>query len=281
MFSRFQVEEFYFVASNEHAAEVIGRNGWKIKLIALKTRTNIKCPTPIDAPIFCISGRKNNVQKAKSLIKSWADNFDRMKVKKRSFRLNPGDSIDTVMLNSFDVPAIIGKQGKQIKKIAEMANVKIVSPDINKEPIFIISGKDSDVETAIFWIKLTAFCLNGTNFFSYNNVLLIQQLLQDPYQNVDFVTRSQRIVNFRKLNQNFHLMTAEAKRFERRKSTGDVSAYNCCYCKEQKFKVAKGLCGHVISCDLCIVRRFQDLYLRCHFCKLKIENFLIENYLNN
>lgn len=58
----------HFVASNEHAAEVIGRKGWKIKKIAAATNTRIKCPTPNDPPVFYIFGPKTEILRAKRMI---------------------------------------------------------------------------------------------------------------------------------------------------------------------------------------------------------------------
>lgn len=99
-----------YVASNEHAAEVIGSNGWKIKLIAMKTSTYIKCPSPKDIPIFCISGAKRDVRRAKLMIESWANNFDQMKSKKRNISMHPGDLVETAEFSRLSVACIIGKK---------------------------------------------------------------------------------------------------------------------------------------------------------------------------
>lgn len=266
----------HFVASNEHAAEVIGRKGWKIKQIASETGTQIKCPTPHTPPVFYIFGNKMNSLKAKRMITAWANNFDLMKTKKRSIRWTPGDIVDTVLLNSKDVSTVIGRKGRQVKRIAEIASVAIVSPDINKEPIFILSGKKTNVETAIFWIKLTAFCVNETNYFSHQNILLIRQLLENSDQDVrsELTRNTGKIVNLKKLKESFHLLTAATLP---EASTSRTASYYCWRCKQTKFRVAKGpLCGHQLCCDLCIVELFKDFYLQCQFCKIKIENFLIE-----
>lgn len=274
MISQYHTKKFYFVASNEHAAEVIGCNGWKIKTIAIRTKTMIKCPSPTEPPIFCIVGKSNNVEKAKKMIQSWADHFDEMKTKKRDIQLEAGDILETTIFTRVGVACIIGKKGNQVKKIAVYADVKIISPDINKEPIFIISGKKPNVELAIFWMKLTAFCTSSGNYFSSEDVLRIHQLLNQPNNRLQ--KYAEKIVDWRRFNEKFYALLSQSNHFEEKSL--NKNSYNCCYCKQEKFRVAKGLCGHVLSCDSCIVELFRDIYLRCHFCKLKIENFLIEKY---
>lgn len=279
----------HFVASNEHAAEVIGRKGWKIKEIASKTNTRIKCPTPDGMPVFQIFGQKINALKAKRLITAWANNFDHMKTKKRSIRWTPGDVVDTVLLHSSDVSTVIGRKGKQVKTIAETANAAIVSPDINKEPIFIVSGKEANVSAAIFWIKLTAFCVNETNHFTQHNILLIRRLLDKYDQNIrcELTRNTGKIVNLKKLREKFPSLINETLRsrlngmYETTQLTVSetfTASYYCWCCKQTKYRIAIALCGHVLCCDLCIVQQFKDFYLQCSVCKSKVDNFLIEAY---
>lgn len=276
------IKKSCFVASNEHAAEVIGRNGWKIKSIAINSGAVIKCPTPTEAPIFYISGYKRNVERAKKMIKMWADNFDRMRDRKRTIKCEPGDILETVMLKRADISSVIGRHGKQVKKIAAYSNVTIISPDINKEPIFILSGKKSALDLAIFWIKLTALSATGANYFESRQIPLFARLFQEfgsSEEGGSDIERSLRrrtsfIINFRKLNllslnQVFISMNLTLK-------VKTISEpYRCNRCLSTKLRVAKGLCGHTICCDLCIVQLFRDIYLRCRICLKKIDNFLI------
>lgn len=69
----YRFREKVFVASNEHAAEVIGKRGIKIKLIAKDTQTFIKCPCPQTAPIFEIYAQTRfQIIRAKKQIKKFA-----------------------------------------------------------------------------------------------------------------------------------------------------------------------------------------------------------------
>lgn len=276
MASRFYVQEYFFVASNEHAAEVIGSNGWKVKVIATKTGTQIKCPSPKEPPIFEVSGNKANVELAKKMIQSWANHFDQMKSKKRTIKLETGDIIETVMFTSLDVACIIGRKGKQVKKIAALAEVKIISPDVNKEPIFIVSGKQEKVKLAIFWMKLTTFSSTGNNYFNPNEISNINQIMQNRRSFETKITG--KVINLRRFHESFQSLLVHRNNFQEKTVTKRICSYNCCYCTQKKFRVARAFCGHVISCDVCIVELFQDIHLKCYFCKVKIENFLIEIY---
>jgi polyribonucleotide nucleotidyltransferase len=279
MASKIFVKDFFFVASNEHAAEVIGSNGWKVKSIAMRTGTQIKCPSPEDPPIFSITGLKPNVESAKKMIQSWANHFDVMKSKKRTIRLDPGEVIDTVIFTSLDVACIIGRKGKQVKNIAGLANVKIISPDVNKEPVFIVSGRQENIELAIFWMKLTTFSSTGTNYFNDREISQINQILNDDKstRKTTTIKATERIIDLRRFRTNFNLRQSEKFDHYMTKNSWK-SPYNCCYCKQKKTRVAKAFCGHVISCDVCIAELFQNIHLKCYFCKVKIENFLIEIY---
>lgn len=268
------VKESCFVASNEHAAEVIGRNGWKIKSIACISGTSIRCPTPKEAPIFYITGYRSDVERAKKMIKMWADNFDRMKDKKRAIKCGPGDLVETVMLSRADISPVIGRQGKQVKKIATLANVTIISPDINKEPIFIISGKKPDLDLAIFWIKLTAFSATRANYFEMRQKSLLARTFLELEGSIDkiLINRTSSIINLKKVNLT-HL--SQILKSIKVSHESIAEPYQCHICLSTKLRMAKAICGHIICCDFCIVKLFQDIYLRCRTCSLKVDNFLI------
>jgi polyribonucleotide nucleotidyltransferase len=276
MNSRLFVKASCFVASNEHAAEVIGANGWKIKAIAIKTKTQIKCPSPYDTPIFNITGCQRDVERAKKFIQLWANHFDNMKNKKRNILMEPGDTIDTLLLKSFDVACVIGRKGKQIRKIADLARVKIISPDINKEPIFIISGKALSVELAIFWMKLTTFCSSGISFFNEKELRIVENVLKNCVE-FNFYRTTKKIVNLNRLKERFKFFACAESNCKEIRNEVKCNPFYCCFCKKLKLRVAKGLCDHILSCDLCIVDLFRNIYLRCHFCNIKIENFIIGN----
>lgn len=73
------------VPSSEHVAEIVGRQGCKIKALRTKTNTYIKTPVRGDEPVFIITGRKEDVYIAKKEIVSAAEHFSQIRAGKCSF----------------------------------------------------------------------------------------------------------------------------------------------------------------------------------------------------
>jgi hypothetical protein len=274
----YRFQEKIFVASNEHAAEVIGKHGLKIKRIAKDTQTFIKCPSPQNPPIFEIYAHKRfQIMRAKKQIQKFAEHFDKMKNKKRQIGLEADEKIETAWFLKIDVACIIGKQGRQIKKIMFYSQVKVISPDTNKPPIFILCGNDLNIKVCLFWMKLTAFTSSGNNNFTLQEISIISDYLQEK-NGLNFYTQHiKEIVNVRILRErfNFVMMSNYAAVNEEEFS---ANSYHCWSCKGNSCKVAKSLCGHIIACDKCIAHLFVDIYLKCYYCHEKIETFLIKNY---
>ena len=72
------------VPSSEHVAEIVGRQGCKIKALRAKTNTYIKTPVRGEAPMFVITGRIEDVQTAKHEIQLAADHFSQIRARRGS-----------------------------------------------------------------------------------------------------------------------------------------------------------------------------------------------------
>jgi predicted RNA-binding protein YlqC (UPF0109 family) len=273
---------FVIVASNEHAAEVIGNNGYKIKKIATLTKTFIHCPRPTDFPIFEIKGYIwKSVFQAKKMIQEHADHFDDMKMKKRSIKDNDNDKVRTLLINKSDVAVIIGRKGKQIKKIMCLSHTKIISPDTNKAPIFIISGCEYNIKMCIFWMKLTVFCANRRSYFNSDELRMLIDYLNVSDDKNQMIAKTKFIVNAKRLKNIFrHFDTKKMMEVIMRNDVRSATnfLYHCWNCKRKTSHVARGLCKHLISCDDCIAILNKNWYLRCHQCCEKIESFVIERF---
>ncbi|CAG9799940.1 unnamed protein product [Chironomus riparius] len=271
---KFYFEEF--VPSNEHAAEIIGFKGYKIKRISKETHTYIQCPSPNELPIFRIFGdNKFSVDVARIKIRESAMHFDLMRNKKRKIDLQPGDKLETAYFRKYDIPCIIGRKGKQIKKIMTATNVIVISPDTNKEPIFIVSGKERNVEACVLAMKIIAFSASGINYFSRNELFLIHDFFNNNMTEFNFMSCILNIVNVKSFMQRFSCLN-QKRIFQ--KIPEKSSIYKCWNCKNESNKIARTLCHHIISCDSCIAHLYADIYLKCKMCGKKIENFLIEYY---
>lgn len=277
MLRKFRFQEKVFVASNEHAAEVIGKHGRKIKRIARDTKTFIKCPCPTHPPIFEIYGHKKySITRAKRDIQRFANHFDKMKSKKRQILLDVDEMIETIWFEKQDVACIIGKQGRQIKKIMFQSQAKVISPDTNKNSIFIVIGRQESVEICILWMKLTALCSSGNNYLNFKEISMVEDLLQD------FDLRIREIINIRVLKERFNLIRFNSTlQLVNNDNIPPQTFYRCWNCKVNSHKIARCVCcGYVISCDKCIAILYVDIYLKCQnsLCHQKIENFLIDSF---
>jgi polyribonucleotide nucleotidyltransferase len=274
LINQFRFHEKIFVPSNEHAAEVIGKGGHKIKKIAKCSRVIINCPNPEDHPIFEIMGdTKESVSHARKLIQHHANHFDKMRNKKRKIELKGDEVVRTVVFTKNDVPCIIGRHGRQIKMIVHHSQVKVISPDTNKEPIFILHGKEKDIEKCIFLMKIILLCLCGSIYITQGEYLIINEFLESPSSVVnDFFEDILIFVNFNSLRSRLRNLKFNQLH---RDPVLTADTFMCWHCKEKKGFFAKGLCGHMLCCDKCISTLFADIYFKCFRCFRKIETFLI------
>ena len=166
------------VPSSEHVAEIVGRQGCKIKALRTKTNTYIKTPVRGDQPVFIITGRKEDVYQAKKEILSAADHFSQIRAarKQNSTSISSNSSTSSgsntnLHYNSLIYPStsstnnvqqttiqvrvpyrvvglVVGPKGATIKRIQQTTNTYIITPGRDKEPVFEISGLPENVEAA-------------------------------------------------------------------------------------------------------------------------------------
>ncbi|XP_064537592.1 RNA-binding protein MEX3B [Drosophila montana] len=167
------------VPSSEHVAEIVGRQGCKIKALRAKTNTYIKTPVRGEEPVFVVTGRKEDVNKAKREILSAADHFSLIRASRKpsiegsnsgisgngnsgcnSLSVGiiaraqsgppclPGQITIQVRVPYRVVGLVVGPKGATIKHIQQETQTYIVTPSREKEPIFEVTGLPENVETA-------------------------------------------------------------------------------------------------------------------------------------
>ncbi|KAH8269755.1 hypothetical protein KR018_000417 [Drosophila ironensis] len=165
------------VPSSEHVAEIVGRQGCKIKALRAKTNTYIKTPVRGEEPVFVVTGRKEDVNKAKREILSAADHFSLIRASRKplgdgqnsgsignvsSSCINgnpvsrmqtgppcvPGQITIQVRVPYRVVGLVVGPKGATIKHIQQETQTYIVTPSREKEPIFEVTGLPDNVDTA-------------------------------------------------------------------------------------------------------------------------------------
>ncbi|KAK5888870.1 hypothetical protein CesoFtcFv8_014924 [Champsocephalus esox] len=166
------------VPSSEHVAEIVGRQGCKIKALRAKTNTYIKTPVRGEEPVFIVTGRREDVEMAKREIVSAAEHFSMI----RASRCKaggpgaggggggtstgtgtgtgtgtsslpgpphlPGQTTIQVRVPYRVVGLVVGPKGATIKRIQQQTHTYIVTPSREKDPVFEVTGMPENVDRA-------------------------------------------------------------------------------------------------------------------------------------
>ncbi|KAG2465521.1 RNA-binding E3 ubiquitin-protein ligase MEX3C [Polypterus senegalus] len=146
------------VPSSEHVAEIVGRQGCKIKALRAKTNTYIKTPVRGDEPVFVVTGRKEDVAMAKREILSAAEHFSMIRASRNKNGPMtgglpgapnlPGQTTIQVRVPYRVVGLVVGPKGATIKRIQQQTHTYIVTPSRDKEPVFEVTGMPENVDRA-------------------------------------------------------------------------------------------------------------------------------------
>ncbi|XP_023250795.1 RNA-binding protein MEX3B-like [Seriola lalandi dorsalis] len=147
------------VPSSEHVAEIVGRQGCKIKALRAKTNTYIKTPVRGEQPVFVVTGRKEDVAMAKREILSAAEHFSLIRASRNKTGplaavtgpgtpTLPGQTTIQVRVPYRVVGLVVGPKGATIKRIQQQTHTYIVTPSRDKEPVFEVTGMPENVDRA-------------------------------------------------------------------------------------------------------------------------------------
>ncbi|CAG9810795.1 unnamed protein product [Chironomus riparius] len=179
------------VPSSEHVAEIVGRQGCKIKALRAKTNTYIKTPVRGEEPVFVVTGRKEDVAKAKREILSAAEHFSLIRASRKPSLLGglkgtppgpptiPGQVTILVRVPYRVVGLVVGPKGATIKHIQQSTQTYIVTPSRDKEPVFEVTGLPDNVQSARKQIE-AHIALRTGNVHSND---MSQELLTSLYKN--------------------------------------------------------------------------------------------------
>lgn len=137
------------VKTSSIAAEIIGKEGGKIKQIIDRTSTKILSPKKNEPPIFSITGYRDQVNDAEREILKLVVHFENLRNKeKKDNKLPDGFVRRNVRVSGKHVGLIVGKNGKTIQRIKRLTHTEIKTPDKGTAPIFVIEGLACDVDRA-------------------------------------------------------------------------------------------------------------------------------------
>uniref|UniRef100_A0A673J862 RNA-binding E3 ubiquitin-protein ligase MEX3C-like n=1 Tax=Sinocyclocheilus rhinocerous TaxID=307959 RepID=A0A673J862_9TELE len=146
--------ECVMVPTSEHVAEIVSRQGCKIKALRAKTNTYIKTPVRGEEPVFVVTGRKEDVITAKREILSAAEHFSLIRASRNkvaptnSIPCHPGQTTIQVRVPYRMVGLVVGPKGATIKRIQQQTHTYIVTPSRDKEPVFEVTGMPENVDRA-------------------------------------------------------------------------------------------------------------------------------------
>lgn len=140
----------------------ISFSGCKIKALRAKTNTYIKTPVRGEEPVFVVTGRKEDVSKAKREILSAAEHFSLIRASRKPPLSGvtgkgtpagpptnvPGQITIQVRVPYRVVGLVVGPKGATIKHIQQQTHTYIVTPSRDKEPVFEVTGMPDNVQSA-------------------------------------------------------------------------------------------------------------------------------------
>uniref|UniRef100_A0A8C7MZ36 Mex-3 RNA binding family member D n=1 Tax=Oncorhynchus kisutch TaxID=8019 RepID=A0A8C7MZ36_ONCKI len=138
------------VPSSEHVAEIVGRQGCKIKALRAKTNTYIKTPVRGEEPVFIVTGRREDVEMAKREIVSAAEHFSMIRASRCKAGATGTGAPGTggVRVPYRVVGLVVGPKGATIKRIQQQTHTYIVTPSREKDPVFEVTGMPENVDRA-------------------------------------------------------------------------------------------------------------------------------------
>ncbi|NXY09554.1 MEX3C ligase, partial [Pteruthius melanotis] len=160
------------VPSSEHVAEIVGRQGCKIKALRAKTNTYIKTPVRGEEPVFVVTGHREDVAMAKREILLAAEHFTLIRASRSKGAAGPGGSCQALALPGQTtvqvrvpyrlVGLVVGPKGATIKRIQQQTHTYIVTPSRDQEPVFEVVGMPENVERAREEIEMHIVMRTGT-----------------------------------------------------------------------------------------------------------------------
>ncbi|KAM5257239.1 RNA-binding protein MEX3A [Ctenodactylus gundi] len=163
------------VPTSEHVAEIVGRQGCKIKALRAKTNTYIKTPVRGEEPVFMVTGRREDVATARREIISAAEHFSMIRASRNKSGATfgvapalPGQVTIRVRVPYRVVGLVVGPKGATIKRIQQQTNTYIITPSRDRDPVFEITGAPGNVERAREEIE-THIAVRTGKILEYNN----------------------------------------------------------------------------------------------------------------
>lgn len=150
-----------------------------------------------EEPVFVVTGRKEDVAKAKREILSAAEHFSQIRASRKNNLAGLGSGASTPPGPPANIPGhvtiqvrvpyrvvglVVGPKGATIKRIQHQTHTYIVTPSRDKEPVFEVTGLPESVETARREIEAHIAMRTGVNSSSLTGILDDTDILASLYK---------------------------------------------------------------------------------------------------
>ncbi|KAH7645449.1 kh domain containing protein 2 [Dermatophagoides farinae] len=141
------------VENSGHVAQIVGKNGCKIKHLRAKYDCYIHTPTANEEPVFIISGNKDKVLAVKQEIIKADSHFANIKEERNTKILQKINLNDAACIRLFIpdkyIGLVVGRNGWFVKDLQTMHNIYIETPKFNICNFFQLFGPRNSINSAI------------------------------------------------------------------------------------------------------------------------------------
>jgi len=164
------------VPTSEHVAEIVGKQGCKIKSLRYTTKTYIQTPARDQEPVFTISGYPEDVERARLRIEEAANHFTQIRQRRDSNNPITPQLAANAIVRYVRVPLryvglVVGPKGHNIKRIQSETDTFIMTPARDKEPVFEIRGTPDKVAEAENKLQLYIAMRTGGHYDDADHII--------------------------------------------------------------------------------------------------------------
>ncbi|PAA91621.1 hypothetical protein BOX15_Mlig003787g1 [Macrostomum lignano] len=115
------------VPSSDHVAEIVGKNGQRIKQLREQLKVWVKTPSRDEPPIFEVTGLPEKLAEAKCHILRMSEHFTKVQ-QERMQRTEPNRMEDRLYVEQDKVGLIVGANGQTIRWVQQLSDTHIATP---------------------------------------------------------------------------------------------------------------------------------------------------------
>lgn len=139
------------VESSGHVAQIVGKNGCKIKHLRAKYGTYIHTPSTTDEPVFIIKGQRDKVMEVKQEIIKADNHFSSIKEARNTKIAKMIDSEDATTIRLFIpnryIGLVVGRNGWFVKALQQKYQIYIETPKFELCCYFQLYGPKERLQT--------------------------------------------------------------------------------------------------------------------------------------